>query len=172
MSKLKIKNGNTWEEVPAGGVGVPVGGTQGQVLIKTGSADYATGWGTASDIGAMGKWVKLWENASPSSAFAGQTISVDLSGYDLVAVCGLYATNNAVQTWSFVSVPPSAPSGEYRVGWLYHYVNYRQRRDVVVYTDGILFGNGNEAPFSGDLYTNNLVMIPYRIYGIKGVANA
>ena len=163
MSKLKIKNGNTWEAVPAGGVGVPSGGTQGQVLMKSSATDYATGWGTASDIGAMGKWVKLWENASPSSAFAGQVISVDLSGYDLVAICGWYNAATQIQSWSFVSIPGT--------GWMYHYVNYRQRRDVAVYTDGVGFGNGNEAAQTGDLYTNNSVMIPYRIYGIKGVVN-
>ena len=163
MSKLKIKNGNTWEEVPAGGVGVPSGGTQGNVLVKTGSADYSTGWGTASDIGAMSKWVKLWENASPSSAFAGQTISIDLSGYDLVAICGWYNAATQIQSWSFVSVPGT--------GWMYHYVNYRQRRDVFASVSGVSFGNGNEAAQTGDLYTNNSVMIPYRIYGIKGVVN-
>ncbi len=44
MSKLKIKNGNTWEEIPAGGVGVPSGGTAGQVLMKSSATDYATQW--------------------------------------------------------------------------------------------------------------------------------
>lgn len=44
MSQLKIKDGANWIPIPAGGVGVPSGGTQGQVLAKTGSADYATGW--------------------------------------------------------------------------------------------------------------------------------
>lgn len=119
---------------------------------------------SAPDVGAMGKWVKLWENASPSSAFAGQVISVDLSGYDLVAICGWYNAATQIQSWSFVSIPGT--------GWMYHYVNYRQRRDVAVYTDGVGFGNGNEAAQTGDLYTNNSVMIPYRIYGIKGVTNA
>lgn len=58
MSKLKIKNGNTWEEVPAGGVGVPSGGTQGQVLMKSSSTDYATGWGNVGtfESGTDGIW--------------------------------------------------------------------------------------------------------------------
>ena len=44
MSQLKIKNGNTWEAIPAGGVGVPSGGSSGQFLKKSSSTDYATEW--------------------------------------------------------------------------------------------------------------------------------
>lgn len=44
MSILKIKDGSTWEEIPAGGVGVPSGGNAGDVLVKSSSTDYATGW--------------------------------------------------------------------------------------------------------------------------------
>lgn len=46
MSQWKVKNGNTWEAIPAGGVGVPSGGTQGQVLVKASNADYDTEWET------------------------------------------------------------------------------------------------------------------------------
>ena len=46
MSQLKIKNGNNWESITAGGVGVPSGGTTGQVLRKSSNTDYATEWGT------------------------------------------------------------------------------------------------------------------------------
>ena len=38
------------------------------------------------DVGAMAKWQLVWTNASPSSSFAAQTVSVDLSGFDLVAI--------------------------------------------------------------------------------------
>ena len=34
MSVLKVKNGNTWIEIPAGGAGVPSGGTSGQLLKR------------------------------------------------------------------------------------------------------------------------------------------
>ena len=46
MSQLKIKEGNTWVNIPAGGVGVPAGGSEGQYLIKSSSTDYATEWHT------------------------------------------------------------------------------------------------------------------------------
>lgn len=44
MSVLKIKDGNTWIPMPASGVGVPLGGTHGQVLMKASSTDYDAGW--------------------------------------------------------------------------------------------------------------------------------
>ena len=48
MSTLKVKNGNTWIEIPAGGQGVPSGGTTGQFLRKSSSTDYATEWSDAT----------------------------------------------------------------------------------------------------------------------------
>ena len=44
MSQLYVKNGSTWEAIPAGGVGVPSGGTANQILKKSSSTDYATEW--------------------------------------------------------------------------------------------------------------------------------
>lgn len=44
MSQLKIYDGNTWVGIPAGGVGVPSGGSTGQYLKKSSSTDYATEW--------------------------------------------------------------------------------------------------------------------------------
>ena len=48
MSQLKIKDGNSWIGIPAGGIGVPSGGSSGQVLKKSSSTDYATEW--ADDV--------------------------------------------------------------------------------------------------------------------------
>ena len=50
MSQLKIKNGNNWESIPAGGIGVPSGGTTGQVLKKSSNTDYATEWENPSNF--------------------------------------------------------------------------------------------------------------------------
>lgn len=44
MSVLKVKDGNSWFSLQAGGVGVPSGGTAGQYLKKSSAADYATEW--------------------------------------------------------------------------------------------------------------------------------
>ena len=52
MTVLRVKSGagGTWEEVGGIGVGVPAGGTTGQVLVKTSAADYATAWGSNQPI--------------------------------------------------------------------------------------------------------------------------
>ena len=166
MSKLKIKNGNTWEEVPAGGVGVPSGGTQGNVLVKTGSADYSTGWGTASDIGAMSKWTLLWTNASPTSAFAAQTISIDLSAYDFVMVVYQHWTSSDVNNSAFCRV------GQY--GRLLSHDYTLAYRDYHPETTGIYFNVGLVvATYNNSNVTQNTSgVIPLQIYGIKGVVNA
>lgn len=45
MSVLKFKDqNNNWITVPAGGRGVPSGGTEGQYLKKSSSSDYNTEW--------------------------------------------------------------------------------------------------------------------------------
>lgn len=80
MSQLKIKNGNNWESIPAGGIGVPSGGTTGQVLQKSSNTDYATEWATRSSLDLV------WENPSPTSDFAAQDVAMDLSKYDAVYI--------------------------------------------------------------------------------------
>jgi hypothetical protein len=169
MSKLKIRdqnNPNTWYEVPAGGVGVPSGGTQGQVMYKTGPEDYATGWGTASNIGAMSKWVKLWENASPTSEFAAQTVSLSLDGYDFVMVVFQHWTSNNVNNSAFCRV------GEY--GRLLSYDWTLAYRDYHVETTGIYFNIGLYVTTYNDRNSvgqTGAAVIPLQIYGIKGVVN-
>lgn len=56
MSVLKIRdpnNPNTWNTIRVTGVGVPSGGAQGDVLMKSSGADFATEWASLSDAGAL-----------------------------------------------------------------------------------------------------------------------
>lgn len=88
--------------------GLPAGGSSGQVLAKASATDYDAEWTNPPDpsgyvsyaeeqtltaaqqaqardnIGA--NWTLLWENASPTSAFSPQDISVALSGYDIIKI--------------------------------------------------------------------------------------
>ena len=50
MSKLKIKDGDQWTEIPAGGIGIPSGGMADQFLKKSSAVDYATEWSNLPDI--------------------------------------------------------------------------------------------------------------------------
>lgn len=156
MSVLKIKDSNNnWVAALGDVVGIPSGGFDGQVLTKSSATDYATEWALPLSMKL------LWTNASPGSSFAGQTIPLDLSGYSMIAIASFYAVNNMIETWSFCTVGVT--------GWLYHFVNYRQRRNITATASSVIFGNGEEAAQTGNLGTNNSVMIPYKIFGIKGV---
>lgn len=64
MSQLKIKNGNNWESIPAGGIGVPSGGTTGQVLQKSSNTDYATEWADIPDPGVNVPFTTISANLS------------------------------------------------------------------------------------------------------------
>jgi len=59
MSVLKIKNGNTWIEIPAGGAGVPSGGTAGQILKKSNSTDYSTEWYTLTSSSLLAQGMTI-----------------------------------------------------------------------------------------------------------------
>ena len=160
MSKLKIRNGSTWEEIPAGGVGVPSGGTAGQVLMKSSATDYADEWADISEAGAMSAWELLWTNASPTSAFAAQTVALDLSGYDAV----LIDVNCAYELPDFgTCFVCMVGRGGFMDVWASSQ-NNKYSREATVASTGVTFGQG----YFGTGANNNCA-IPYRIYGIKGV---
>lgn len=91
MSQLKIKNGNNWESIPAGGIGVPSGGNAGDVLIKSSSTDYATEWGTIAiqqDI--------LYSQTTLSNGTVTLTADVDDYAFLVVTVYDAYTGGNGM----------------------------------------------------------------------------
>lgn len=80
MSQLKIKNGNEWVDIPAGGVGVPSGGSAGDVLIKSSSTDYATEWGKRFSVTTLLLHGNVTQN---SQSF---TLADSVENYDLLCV--------------------------------------------------------------------------------------
>ena len=106
----------------------------------------------------------LWTNAAPTSAFAAQTISLDLSNYTMILVKGKYTayTNSSDngfgfgfilvgETGSFLVPPNQGTTGmKYRI--------------TTVTTTGVTFGAGGS---DDDSNPNNLRCIPIEIYGIK-----
>lgn len=92
---------------------------------------------------------KLWENASPTSSFGNQKITMDLSSYDLVLILFKLDRNGRVAT------PAITPIGH--PGLSAYGTNVRY---FLVHTNDITF----------DVVTpNNTTMIPFKIYGMKGV---
>ena len=122
----------------------------------------------ADDVGAMSKWTLLWTNASPSSDFAAQTIPLDLSGYDFVAIeHHLTLSNTYDSDGLFISIIAVGTDGimqeaNYQITW----------RLARVSTTGIQFFNGRVAyNLNQTVFIENKHEKPTRIWGIKGVVN-
>ena len=158
MSQLKIKNGNNWESIPAGGIGVPSGGDAGDVLVKSSAVDYATEW-------AYKGLTLLWSNPSPTNSFSPQTISLDLSKYDGI-VLDVIAGNNtsgAPQDGNFHAIFLLLKQTKTNVNAALYGNGKMVARDVNATDTGVTFGDG---VFPGTSVDNNK-MRPNRIYGIK-----
>ncbi|MEG0640926.1 MAG: hypothetical protein RR824_12905, partial [Clostridia bacterium] len=118
---------------------------------------------------AAGKvdWVQLYVNASPVSAFVPQIIQLDLAAYDMVAVV---CYENASQ-WGFLKMEMLLRGREARiVAW--HNDGKQMSRTVATTNTGVQFydcwvRNDNTA---GVGTADNKYMVPYRIYGVKGVS--
>lgn len=113
----------------------------------------------AEDVGAMSEWTLLWTNASPTSSFAAQTVSLDLSGYDAVLVTSCLATTATNQDNAMlVMVGDSA-----RLCGTDN-ANNAFNRDLTVLSSGVQFYTGQTGTSS-----QNGSRIPLKIYGVKGV---
>lgn len=162
---------------------IPTGGAAGKVLVKASASDYDVTWGDAGvssvngatgtvvldaeDVGAMSEWVLLWENASPTSEFAAQTISLDLSGYDAFLIVSNWASNTVRL---FAQICFLGENGVYRInGSTSNARFYAASRVATIAANGITFTAATEATASTSSSTDGSV-IPYKIYGIKGVA--
>lgn len=170
MSTLKIRENSSspWQSIPTGGVGVPAGGTTNQFLTKSSNVDYATQWSTVTPatIGAMAEWDLLWENASPTSSFSSQTIPMDLSAYDVVAIAyGIFNDSDGAIKFAFAIVDSPFNSGKAFMDGAFAYAGSRNvRRYFVASSTGVDIQAGYYN--TGD---NATACVPYRIYGIKGV---
>lgn len=109
--------------------------------------------------------VKLWENASPTSSFAGQKISLDLTKYDGVLIYFKARTSS-----SYVSaIPAIAFKGE--KSFVFLSLRYMYERDIeafddtgITISDSFYFSSYGQSGTTGTDYC-----IPVRIYGFKGV---
>lgn len=93
--------------------------------------------------------VKLWENASPTSAFANQTLTLDFSSYDLIII--LFNLDKNRRSVSPAIVPVGHPGAS---------AFQNNVRTFLLHTNDINFDS---------VSPSSAVMIPYVIYGVKGV---
>ena len=114
----------------------------------------------------------LWTNPAPRSAFAAQTVSLDLSNYK--SVCIEYVQNNDSSAYVYpkvfyavgdtVSVPASGATQQAVTGGAFGLrgIMMSTARDLTITTTGITFGTGYTYQNTGTQYA-----IPTRIWGIK-----
>ena len=120
----------------------------------------------ADDIGAVSKLELLWENASPSSSFAAQTVSLDLSGYDAVLIKATTTSNNpSDEYYGFFNTLAFVGDGIKTVMFFCSgNTNRSGHRMAQATSSGVTFSKcmWNAAQTDG-------FGVPYYIYGIKGV---
>ena len=123
----------------------------------------------ADDVGAMSKWVLLWTNASPTSSFATQTVQLDLSGYYFFAIEFL-RTSSSTDAYVPMCIIKTDITRERNIiltttGTIF------VMRDFSHTATGILFYdcNKNNSYGSWNLTVDNTMLVPMRIWGIKGV---
>lgn len=179
--------GPTGPQGPTGpaGPGVASGGSAGQVLAKASGTDYDTEWINPPDpsgfvsyaeaqtlttaeqtqarenINSMSRLVLLWENASPTSAFQPQTITVQgASAYDFL-VFVYYADNNALTVLPVCLCPMGG--GAYVSGG---FAGTMCRRYSTMNGDNIWFSAANQVSGTAPSNLQNAI-IPRTIYGFN-----
>lgn len=125
--------------------------------------DHIHAMPSAEQVGAMSTWELLWTNASPGSAFADQTISIDLSGYDQIQIWFRPEASDPDKFFAFAKVGSSI-----RMAFPRYTI---ERRKVNVTTTGVQFYPAYYLTTYGGSSESllNTYMVPVRIYGIKGV---
>lgn len=108
----------------------------------------------------------LWENASPTSEFPSQTVSLDLSGYDAVEIKFKQWVNNTEYTTTKVFVGEKTPLQTFGD----QYARENLRRYATASNSGIVFAICTVFNIPNTSSTESASgCIPIKIYGIKEV---
>ena len=146
---------------------------EGRRIIKLLQRLYAAIKSTNKNVSSMKEdnMVLLWENSSPGSAFATQTIALDLSDYKWVKIESLptVSTNGKNVTTNEFKCPgagntfaPTTRTDMGSNGW------WHGGRTVEITTTGITFGQGGFRYSNTTTQTaNDSYGIPLRIWGLK-----
>lgn len=99
----------------------------------------------------------LWENASPTSEFTGQSLNIDMSAYKIIYITMYGHVNTQQESYSMFFIDKNI--GYVFVGW---YGAKYSERPVSITNSAVFFANGKTGGA-----TDNKYLIPYRIYGVK-----
>ena len=106
----------------------------------------------------------LWENASLDSEFAAQTVMLSLNEVTKIEIIyrNIISDEKSSSAIAYTNV----------LEWNFNAVDNNGKnvsRYLALNDNSVYFGNGYEYSSYGSYSINNTVLIPYRIYGIKGV---
>lgn len=108
----------------------------------------------------------LWQNPSTTSAFAPQTIDLDLKDCKLVCVEFKSASNYTDEKLIYTQVLAVVNGGITQANWVVHLDTlYAYCRRFTPTTTGIQFGSGYSEYSSGETISNT-IQIPTCIYGL------
>lgn len=144
----------------------PLGTATPGTSTNVSRADHVHAMPSADQVGAMSKWELLWTNASPTSDFAAQTVSLDLSGYDAVLI-EFYAARTRQYLRTAIGLKGVHSYLESSIG------GYVGLRGFTPSDYGVAFAAGEYVSYFNQS-SNSIAewadaCTPVRIYGIKGV---
>lgn len=131
----------------------------------TGATDAAV---ALANLGGV-SMKSLWINASPTSDFATQTISLNLNGYEYVLVRYLYSTN--YQSYDQIAIVKVGREAYLTFTGAVSTNIYLSQRTISVGSDSVAFGAPVYKTYASTSSptANNKYCIPVEIIGIKGV---
>lgn len=157
---------------------VGLAGTASRIYVRYGNT---SGWNESASVSGADAWVEildektgarkkklLWENASPTSGFEAQTVSVDLSEYDEAEIYFRGTSSNSFEL-SFKATIGKAIACQRITDIANSNQLYIASRNAAITSTGVSFEDGyykgTTATSAGAV--NNTVCVPIKIYGIK-----
>lgn len=142
----------------------PRPGVTGTLPIARGGTEATTAAEALANLGGLSMEL-IWQNASPTSTFAAQSISIsNLQNYSKILVIARYSTGSNNGITAMFDTATGA------LGAIIGAATYTGWRNFTVKSNAIQFdGATYRTTYGGGVATDNAYFVPVEIYGIKGV---